>query len=218
MEIDFTIDKLERNTKYDHILRSSGKHLKALDPFEIASELDNVLCYLAINNYRSFVRRVFQVVAHQTYHVEIDENANTTYQAISILLNSGEGNPRINKLEDILNAIGVSVAVCRLDDRESRDVPRACFFQHLIKSERWHLSVVIGLLFKFGLHLRAFEIEESKKSNTLEWSYSYSLLGKTDQQLREVTKDISKVSRLLSYFNTELAVQFVLQAPLEAVD
>lgn len=208
MEIDLSITKLERNFGFKHIIKATGKSVSELPVNEIVNELDSTLCYLAINDYTKFVLRVFQIVAHQTYHVEIDENAETTYNAISYMLKSGKGNPRIDKLEDVLNTLGVSIAVCSLKDREEIDVPRACFFQHLVKNQRWKLSDVIDLLFTYGMHLRAFTLEASQENNTLEVKHSYNLLGVSDVEHRETVKGIEKVTSLLQFFNVLPIIQF----------
>src|SRR5438105_7299636 len=156
IELDYTVEKLERNYAhgYKHI-DTKGKHWQALNESDVIEALDASLSVQGINEPSVFLALLYRITAHQTYHADVDEKSTMPYHSIETMLDKGEGNPRLHKLENLLNALGASLAVCRVEDRDN-EVPRdellrACFFQDQVAKERWPVRDVIDLLFTFNL-------------------------------------------------------------------
>lgn len=218
MNIDYTVERLEKNYQngYKHV-DSKGHHWKPLPAEEIVEALDNAIARHAINDPSVFLTLTYQIVAHQTYHAPVDDKAQMTYYAISQMLEAGEGNPRIHKLENVLNALGASLVVCRIEDRENdvpyEELPRACFFQHLVRKERWPFRSTIELLFQYGLQFRIFSVDDSQKLNTLTHAFEFVMTDSNDEKKRTVKKSATDIVELLQLFNVESVVRLELRAP-----
>lgn len=218
MDIDFTVEKLEKNYQsgYKHV-DASGHHWEPLPAEGIVETLDKAIAHHAINDPTVFLTLVHQIIAHQTYHAPVDEQAQMTYYAISQMLEAGEGNPRLHKLENVLNAIGASLVVCRIEDRENdvpyEELPRACFFQHLVKKERWPFRSTIELLFEYGLQFRIFSVEGSQKLNNLTHSFEFVMTDADDAKKRKVKKTATDIIELLHLFNVDAVVRLEVRSP-----
>lgn len=220
IELDNTVEKLERNFQhgYEHV-DTSGKHWKALQADDIIDALDATLSRTAINDASVFLRLLYQIIAHQTYHQPVDEDSGISYSRIVTMLKEGKGNPRLHKLEDLLTAVGASMVICRVADRENdiahAQLPRACFFQHLVpEKERWPFRETIDLLFAHGLQFRIFSLEDSKLHNALKHEADVDV--NTDSKStrpRDANKSTRDVLSLLKFFNVNASMRFTIKPP-----
>lgn len=216
IELDQSVDKLERNFQrgYDHV-DPKGKHWHSIPVAIIVEALDAMIARRGVNDPSAFLELVYRITAHQSYHQAIDEEAQISYSRIATMLKEGDGNPRLQNLEDLLNALGVSLAICRIDEREAdldrTDLQRACFFQHLIKNERWPFRESVALLFAHGLQFRIFLVEEAKELNTLEHNIQLEVDDDADQaKLRGISKGALDLAALLHFFNVRVSVMMVI--------
>lgn len=218
LEIDTTIDKLERNYQhgYDHV-GMNGQHWKVLPVNDIMTACDASISRAAVNDPTVFLSLLYKIIAHQTYHVPVDEDSQISYSRIATMLKEGSGNPRLQKLEDLLNAIGVSLVICRIKDREDDvehvDLPRACFFQHLVPdSERWPFRETVELLFSHGLQFRIFTIDGSKDNNTLTHEIDIQAdVNSKSTRPRDANKSTKDLLSLLKSFNVYAAMRFIIK-------
>jgi transcriptional regulator with XRE-family HTH domain len=214
--LDRTVEKLERNYQhgYKHI-DPKGKHWQALDTDEVIEALDVSIALEAINDTSIFLGLLYVVTAHQTYHVAVDEKSTLPYHSIEAMLAKGEGNPRLHKLENLLNALGASLAICRIEDREN-DVPheelqRACFFQDEMTKERWAIRECIELLFEYGLQFRIFPLADVEKVNTLTHCSAIQLINDDDVRSHlKMRKSVGNLLILLRLFNVSTSTQLLV--------
>jgi hypothetical protein len=217
--LDRTVEKLERNYQhgYKHI-DPKGKHWQALDTGEVIEALDTSIALEAINDSAIFLGLLYVITAHQTYHVAIDDKSTLAYHSIDAMLAKGEGNPRLHKLENLLNALGASLAICRVEDRES-DVPhdelqRACFFQDEVTKERWAFRDTVELLFEYGLQFRIFPLADVETHNALTHHLDISLIKDDDVKSHlKMNKTVGNLLILLRLFNVVTTVQLHIDPP-----
>lgn len=217
MEIDLTVTKLERNTRYAH-LSADMKRYQAIPVTEIVDELDDLIGRHGINDISLFLLRLYEIVAHQTYHVDIDTKSGLAYSVITRTLDHGKGNPRIDSVENILNALGASLAICKIEDEENgipaEELQRACFFQQDIGKERWPIRSSMETLAHFGLQFRIFSFEDVKKNNVLQHRVDLTYrLDETDA-LKVMSNDVSDVALLLHFFNVDFSNELNIRPPV----
>jgi len=217
VDIDLSVVKLERNTRYAHI-GADGKHFQSIPLNLIVSELDTAISVSGINDPSVFLTALYQIVAHQTYHVDVDEKSGMAYSSISRALEQGAGNPRIDSLENILNGVGASLAVCKISERED-DIPheelqRACFFQQEVKHNRWPVRETIATLFQFGLQFRIFSFEDVKKNNIIEHRVNITSMETSSDDLKGLNKAVADITSLLLVFNVSFSYELSIRPPI----
>lgn len=199
--------QLSRSTGYGH--SGKGGKLKALTLQDILDTLDDGIAF-GINNVNKFLDPLFWIIAYQSYHIDIDDLSEMPYGGISSMIKYG--NPRIDRLERLLNVFDVSLAICKVSDREndvpSHELQRAMFSPELL-TERWSLRDTMKLLFEFGLQFRIFSLEELKDRIPLQHEAKLSIAENEKSRLRE----LKKIASLLQSFNVDpkIAIEQVLR-------
>jgi DNA-binding phage protein len=206
--------KLVRNIDYDkgHI-NKQGKRLTSLKPSDIIDTLDHFIQSGLNDQCESFLERLFWIIAYQTHHVNIDEQSGISYSSIATMIK--RGNPKLDSLADVLEALDAALALCSVEDSEKgidrEELSRACFVSENIQSgEKWPLQDAMQTLSLFKLQLRVFSVETVQRYNDLEFNSQLVLPDIESVNLRGMKKPFTNITSLLRLFNLEYETRFVI--------